>query len=411
MLNTAKQFVQHPIDSAVNMAKSAVQGFAQGPDNPANQMASDEFAKGNIVKGVYRSLQGSIPYGLGSQEAQAEEDLSKGDVGKVAGRAGALASNIEGPRIAGKVAGPLMQKVGLNQYRKALGAPKNIDPESLAEGVKSGITADQSGLTKLKGEVAEESLGQDAAMAQSPNANQRVSMDLAKKQAIDKGEFYDQGRTDFAGSEAADEQVGNLDKKFPSGDAAPQDAMKIKRGMHGQISDAQFGGESTPKVEVLKSVRNGIKQRIYDLFPELQGSAERQGNLLDIEPYVERQAARTGSSPNWTGRAIGAATGGAAGAVAHSAATGGVTGLVAMGAHSLITDPAFRSRLAIAIAKGGMSGVPDAMARIDAAATAIKNESRQGEQYRYGKHKDGKRVRQLSDGSAAPEYYQDDQQQ
>lgn len=143
-------------------------------------------------------------------------------------------------------------------------------------------------------------------------------------------------------------------------------AQRIKVGTYRQIKKS-YGELKNAQVEAQKALARGIKEELADAIPEIGALNERESNLLQLVPAIERAVRREGGH-----QLFGIGTPIAAGAV--GAATGDAKlAAVAGTLRAVLDDPWVKSRLAIAIhhaqktrpGKFGPARMTTATARVD----------------------------------------------
>jgi hypothetical protein len=142
------------------------------------------------------------------------------------------------------------------------------------------------------------------------------------------------------------------------------DAQAMKQGTY-RVLRGKYGEQGSATVEAQKALARGLKDQIADAFPELKGMNAAESKLLDLQPVLERAVNRISNH-----QPIGIGTPILAGGV--KAATGS-TGIGAAAAlyKAVVDNPVIKSRLAIAVSKGGKIPLAQAMARVSAYSTSL----------------------------------------
>jgi len=151
------------------------------------------------------------------------------------------------------------------------------------------------------------------------------------------------------------------------------DAQAMKQGTY-RVLKGKYGEQGSASVEAQKSLARGLKEEIATQFPEISGLNAAESKLLDLQPVLERAVNRISNH-----QIIGIGTP-VAGAAA-TAVTGSTTlGKVAMVAKAVLDNPNIKSRLAIAVSKGGKIPYAQALARVQSYATSLGSISSVGQE-------------------------------
>ncbi len=144
----------------------------------------------------------------------------------------------------------------------------------------------------------------------------------------------------------------------------PQEAQAMKQGTY-RVLAGKYGEQGSAAVEAQKALARGLKEEIATQFPEIGNLNAAESKLLDLQPVLERAVAR-----NANHQFIGIGT--PAAGIATEAVTGSTTlGKVAMGLKAVLDNPAVKSRLAIALSKGGGIPYAQALARVQSYSTSL----------------------------------------
>jgi hypothetical protein len=144
-----------------------------------------------------------------------------------------------------------------------------------------------------------------------------------------------------------------------------EQAQRIKRGTYRALGDKAYGELKGAQIEAQKALARGLKEELARQFPELNDLNKWDSRLLDLEPQLNRAVGRIGNQ-----QGIGIGTPVVAAGV--QAVTGsGKIGAVAAALKSILDQPGMKSKLAIAVSKGGR--IPPALAiqRVNAYVAAL----------------------------------------
>jgi hypothetical protein len=150
-------------------------------------------------------------------------------------------------------------------------------------------------------------------------------------------------------------------------------AQTMKQGTYQALGDKAYGEVKGASIEAQKALARGLKEEIARIFPEVGKLNARESQLLDLEPVLERAIGRIGNHQLMgIGTPVAA---GAAKAVTGSNKVGAVVGVV----KAVLDNPAVKSRLAIALSKGG--GIPfgTATQRVAAYSAALTQAALRGD--------------------------------
>ena len=146
------------------------------------------------------------------------------------------------------------------------------------------------------------------------------------------------------------------------------DAQAMKQGTY-RVLAGKYREQGSATVEAQKALARGLKEEIATQFPEVSNLNSAESKLLDLQPVLERAVNRISNH-----QLIGIGTP-VAGAAAQ-AVTGSTTiGKVAMVAKAVLDNPNVKSRLAIAVSKGGGIPYAQALARVQSYATSLGSAS------------------------------------
>jgi hypothetical protein len=352
-LTGAFRTIAHPIDTAVAIGRSAI-------DNPA------KFA-GNIVGGA----------ALG----EAAAPIAKAAVEPVANAASKTL---------------LLGKTPAEAYESALRPPVTMDAAQKASAVQGGlenaIPLSKAGLEKIADRV--DALNKQKADVIATDPNRPIDPNGVANRASDfaRARFANQvnAQADLDAIEASKQQflkeqgakpgvpakpTGVLDAQGnpvmtpakPPTPAPPMGAAKaqaMKTGTY-QVLKGKFGEQGSAAVEMQKSLAYELKEEIANQFPEISGLNSAESKLFNLEPLVDRAVNRMNNQGMFR-----LGTGAVAGTVK---ALGGSNKVAAVAAvlKQVLDDPMVKSRLAIAVSKGGKIPYPEASAKIAAYSAAL----------------------------------------
>lgn len=158
----------------------------------------------------------------------------------------------------------------------------------------------------------------------------------------------------------------------PSQPAPPMgaaDAQAMKQGTY-RVLKGKFGEQGSASVEAQKSLARGLKEEIATQFPEISKLNADESQLLDLQPILERAVNRI-SNHQLIG--IGSpVVGTAAKALTGSSPIGTVAAVM----KAALDDPWVKSRLAIAVSKGGKIPYSDALSKVAAYSGSLGSVSR-----------------------------------
>ena len=376
--------VMHPVDTAEGLKNWFQEKEAQG----GLPLALEDTA-GQLAGMVVGADAPSVPFsGMDMSDFPAVEKVAP-DVLKE-GLGGPLTRLVTG----GKSAEEL--------YQKALRLPITMsteEREALTQtGLREKILPRQSGLDKLDQTVADLQGKVRAAIDTDPNATVDPNevarygegtrakfahqVDPARDlKAIDKVRqgFLDQFRPPEVKPSGLLDAWGEPIQPEPGEDRplTMKEAQAMKEGTYRALR-GEYGELSSAAIEAQKALASGLRAKIAEHFPELNELNQREGQLLDLRPYIQRAVNRQiNAAPLSMADTV---TAGAAKVATHSnpamwAATIG---------RKVISDPLLQARLAIAMSHA--TNLPYLAARaatgvrMAALASSLQNVSRRGKQ-------------------------------
>ncbi len=139
-----------------------------------------------------------------------------------------------------------------------------------------------------------------------------------------------------------------LPAQSPGSGQIPLDkAQQLKINTYGEIKNA-YGQMSAVETEAKKQIARGLKEQISSVFPEISGLNEQQSKAIGLDEALTRAVWRI---DNKEMLGIGVPLAAAGG----HAIMGGPGAAATMISKLLLDNPTLKSKLAIAIGKGGVS--------------------------------------------------------
>lgn len=291
-----------------------------------------------------------------------------------------LATAVAGPKIAEGVTNAALSGVSKlankalpfaeRTYQSALKPSTTLSPAERASVVRTGldvgIPVTDKGVTKLQGLI--------------DNLNDAVKQEIAKNPTAPINKFNVASRLSetaktFANQVAptrdlnAISEVGNDFLANQPGNITAQDAQALKTGTYQRLSSRAYGEAGSATTEAEKSLARGLKEEIENYFPEVKGMNAQTSKFYGLQEELTRAVNRVRNhNLLGLGPTTAATAGAAAGAMAGhplSAATGGLI------VKAIMDDPAFKSKLAIAISKTGKVPPAVAFSRIGSFTNAL----------------------------------------
>ena len=357
-ISGAVESVMHPVNTATAMAHSAAQ-------NPAG------FA-GQLVGGA------ALGEGTGAVAAPVADVLAKG-----AGRA------------------VLLGKTPAEAYESAL-KPSTVMPQAqrariVQTGLENSIPVSKQGLE----DVADLIDKYNQQIADKINSNPTHPIDpnaVATRADIARAKFAKQvnAQPDLNAIEASRQQFLSEQGAKPGTPAIPprptglvdaqgnpimsvgtpakpptpappmnaSDAQAMKQGTY-QVLKGKYGEQGSASVEAQKALARGLKEELATQFPEIGNLNASESRLLDLQPILERAVNRTGNH-----QLLGIGTP-IAGSAAKAVTGSGSAGAVAAVLKGVLDNPIVKSRLAIAVSKGGKIPYAQAAAKVGAYSAAL----------------------------------------
>lgn len=314
--------------------------------------------------------------------AHAEVDQLYKDPATFAGNAvgGAILGEVASPIIrpaaealkAGAGRAVLLGKTPEGAYESALKPSTTLPQAQRAAIVKTGldnaIPVSKAGLEKLGdliddyNQKIKDVIDTDPTRPIDPNK-------VATRTDSTKARFSNQVNAggDLAAIDASKQQFLTEQGATPGNPAPPMnavDAQAMKQGTY-RVLKGKFGEQGSAAVESQKDLARGLKEEIASQFPEIKNLNGGLSQMLDLEPIIERAVNR-----NSNHQLIGIGTP-VAGAAAKAVTGSGSVGVVASTLKAVLDNPSVKSRLAIAVSKGGKIPYSQAAARVQAYSAAL----------------------------------------
>ncbi len=363
----AYNMVRHPLDTAQEIAGQVKSDYQQGgvplaAENLAGQ-AIGAVEGGRIAAPVAKAAMTALPKSVGrtvllgkTPEAAYESALKPSTTLSQAERAGAVRTALDNsiPISKGGV-----EKLGdlIDDLNTKIKATIDTDPNRPIDPNEVATRADQA----------------RAKFATQVNAQQDLNAIEASRQQF----LTEQGAK--PGTPATPPQpTGLLDSRGnpimdagkpaqPPTPAQPMravDAQKMKQGTY-RVLKGKYGEQGSAAVEAQKALARGLKEEIATQFPEIDTLNTAESKLLDLQPLLERAVARISNH-----QVIDIGTPIATTAVESVTGSGGA-GIVAGTIKGVLDNPMIKSRLAIAVSKGGGIPYSQALSRVQSYATSL----------------------------------------
>lgn len=354
-IKAAVQPVAHPIDTAVGMY--------------------------NMVRHPLDTVHGVVQ--------NFKNDMAQGGVPlAVENATGQLAGSVEGGRVLAAASGPLVRgtvkgaaKIALNgktpeaAYESAIKIPPSVDAATRANAVQTGLNLEipvsKGGAAKLADLIDQMDKTRQAIINTDPN---RPISSVRSLRNLDdtRAKFANQvtPQPDMAEIDAVQQNFLNNPKLRPAvgpgpGSLPAVDAQAVKSGTYQQLGSKAYGELKSANVEAQKALARGYKDEIATQFPELKGLNAAESKALDFQPLLERAVNRISNH-----QAFGIGT--PMMAAGTEAVTGSSKLAAAVGLYKAVFDnPYIKSRLAIAVSKGGKMPLAQATARVNAYAASL----------------------------------------
>jgi hypothetical protein len=323
-------------------------------------------APGAAVIGAGGGLVGGKLFKTGAEAVGANPDQAQlaEDVGSFAGGYGAMKA-VPGVVSLGKRA-LLLGRTPEEAYQSALKPSTTLSETERAAITKTGlreqIPVTKDGLDDLHDLISDLNTKIKAQIASDPSRPIN-KFSVASKLTDTANRFANQV------SPTEDlESIGKVGNDFLNTAPNPIPAARaqaMKQGTYQALTDKAYGEVKGASIEAQKALARGLKEEIARIFPEISKLNARESQLFDLEPVLERAIGRIGNHQLMgIGTPVAA---GAAKAVTGSNKAGAVVGLI----KAVLDNPAVKSRLAIALSKGGRIDPATAIQRVSAYSTAL----------------------------------------
>jgi len=336
------------------------------PEQAAQQLASHPSA-----------LLTPVMAGNMAQQAAQDPERVVGQLAATAGEGeatGAVAKPIASAlgRATGRAV--LLGKTPEGAYESALKPSTAVSPADRAAAVQTGlqnsIPVSKAGLEKL-GDLVDDLDAKKAAVIASSPGRTIDPYAVAQRTDATAQQFGNQvvAQPDLQAIQATKDQFLAERGQTPTTPAQPipaDQAQAMKSGTY-QVLRGKYGEQGSAVVEAQKALARGLKEEIATQFPEIGNLNAAESKLLNLEPLLERAVARTG---NHQAIGIGTPVAAAAGkALTGSTGAGAVIGAL----KGVLDNPLVKSRLAIAVSKGGNIAYPVAAAKVAAYASSLQS--------------------------------------
>lgn len=363
------QPVVHPVDTAVGLYNTV-----RHPVDTAQAMAQS-------VKNDYQQGGAAL-----AGENLAGQAIGAYEGGRITGVAAKAAMNLA-PASVGRAV--LLGKSPEAAYESAMKPSTTLSQADRGAMVKTGlqnsIPVSKGGLEKL-GDLIDDLNSQiKDTIATDPNRPVSAVPAVRNLDSV-RSRFANQvtPQPDMAEINQVESNFLNNPKVAPQGvgpspgSMPASSAQAMKSGTYTALGDKAYGELKGSNIEAQKALARGLKDEIAVQFPEIGGLNAAESKLLDLQPALERAVSRISNH-----QVIGIGTP-VAGAAA-SAVTGSTTiGKVAMVAKAILDNPNVKSRLAIAVSKGGKIPYSQALARVQSYATSLGSVSSVSQEYSNG---------------------------
>lgn len=340
----------------------------------------------DTLSGMYNMVRHPQDTAAGIVQNFKNDQAAGGTPLAVENAAGQLLGSVEGGRVMAAAARPVLQG-SVNAAGKAalLGKTPEAAYESALKpsttkfsaaqrsdmvqtGLQQGIPVSKSGLETIGARIdalndaIKQEIGKDPNRPISPTSSFQALRDTRARFQNQVTPAADMQAINSVGNEFADRFGPN--GEFPQGTMPAANAQAMKSGTY-TVLKGKYGEQGSATVEAQKALARGLKDEIAQQFPEISGLNAQESKLLALEPVLE-QAVNRISNHQLIG--IGSPIMG----TAVKATTGSTSaGAIAMALKAVLDNPMVKSRLAIAVSKGGKIPFSQAAARIGAYSTAL----------------------------------------
>jgi plasmid stability protein len=231
-------------------------------------------------------------------------------------------------------------------------------------GLQEGIPVSAAGLEKLSG-LVDDLNQQISGKIQAAGPKRQISPGQAVQNTRDlESRFQNQVNPTADLDAISTSREDFLNQLRPQGvpggairNLTAEQAQAMKQGTYAQLKTRAYGELKSATVEAQKALARGLKEELAAQFPEIDALNAREGQLLQLEPAIEKAVQRIANH-----QLIGIGTpiaGGAVGMVTGSRPLAAVTGMM----KAVLDNPVVKSRLAIRISKGSGGRIPLPMAQ------------------------------------------------
>lgn len=274
------------------------------------------------------------------------------------GGAGAGLDLVKGVAARAALLGKTPQEAYKSALKPSTALSQSATNAAIETGLENKIPVSQAGISKISNLIDDLNDSISNQIARDPNRPIDKSA-VASRIGDVYAKFSKQVNptADLNAIEASrDEFMANNPAQIPA-----SDAQAMKQGTY-QVLKGKYGEQGSASTEAQKALARGLKEEIATQFPEIDKLNAQESKLYGLQPILERAVQRI-SNHQLIG--IGTPLAASAGeAITGSATAGGVVGIL----KSVLDNPSVKSRLAIAISKGGKGMVPLASANAMIAA-------------------------------------------
>lgn len=312
---------------------------------------------------------GAVPL-FGPMAVKLGEQVERGNYAGAAGTATGIFGQLFFPEALGAVARPAKFAAG-RAYMSAMKPSTTVDSAARAKlfdtAVKEGIPVSASGLKKA-GEKIDALQDAVNSKLQASTAAPIGKVDVGRRLRGTYQEFSKQvtPRADL-------KTIANQWREFLQ---SKPDFIPLLRAQEEKVGTYRilrkkgaYGEQGTAEVESQKALARGYKEELQDRIPELKALNANEGALLELESTLQRAVARIQNANIVPLRSLIAAAGGMAAGTFHGGLPEGIG--AALTAY-ILDNPAVKSRLAIAVARGAdvMRNASRTIPRVAAPAVA-----------------------------------------
>lgn len=379
-LNLAKDMasaVMHPIDTATAVAqlgqsginKLAVEGaeLVTGRDAPPN-MPGYDTQLANAAMGAVRDRYGSIdavkntlmtdPVGA-AFDATAVGGLSRiPRVANLAAAADPVHAVSKAVKTVGKGAAQAIPDNKLTDWykRSAKFTTTKNDAERtrMAEtAIREGVIPNDKGLITLQDRISDLSSQIDNLIAEATETGTKIPVSAVyqhlKELRQAKGGMKLEAASDLKAIDKVAKTFTQHAKKAGRKDFTPDELQAFKRDIYDKINFDARHLQGTPiTVDTRKAIARGAKDAISNAVDGVDGLNRQLGELLDLQPHLERAANRIGNR-NPIGLTTPLNVG--AGSVAGELLGSGHAGMAAGAVVAALNNPKMAARISVALKK------------------------------------------------------------